>query len=143
MDDLEDIVHDVKLKEKEARGEDTAKAVVGTASILETFHVTNKKNKEKETVFGSRVLTGELTTRLKYQVLRDGELVYDSLSLQSLKHHKKTVSQLEKGQECGVCFDLGKKHDVEFQRGDIIECYKEVKTDDPKFCFKAGVAKSY
>lgn len=92
MDDLDDIVHDVRLKEKEVRGEDTAKEVVGTASILETFSVTNKKSKEKETVFGSRILTGELVTKLKYQVVRNDEIVYDGLSLQSLKHHKKSVS---------------------------------------------------
>ena len=33
MDDLENIVHDVKLKEREVRGEAHSKEVVGTASI--------------------------------------------------------------------------------------------------------------
>ena len=33
MDDLENIVHDVKLKEREVRGEAHSKEIVGTAAI--------------------------------------------------------------------------------------------------------------
>ena len=33
-DDLEDIVHDVKLSEAKARGETTTKEILGTAQIL-------------------------------------------------------------------------------------------------------------
>ena len=81
LDDLDDIVHDVKLKEKEIRGEDTDKEIIGMASILEKFTVTNKKSKSKEIIFGSRILEGELATKYKYQVLRNEEILCDDISL--------------------------------------------------------------
>lgn len=40
MDDLNDIVHDVKLEEMEARGEAVNKKVNGIGTILEVFDVT-------------------------------------------------------------------------------------------------------
>ena len=47
---------------------------------------------------------------------------------------------MEKGNECGVVFEA---HDLEFQRGDIIECYLEKENDTEKFVHKEGVTKSF
>ncbi len=39
-DDLNDIIHDVKLQEMELRGESKDKKVIGQASILDLFEIT-------------------------------------------------------------------------------------------------------
>ena len=56
--------------------------------------------------------------------MRDDEVIDDNLTLQSLKHHKQNVSQIVKGNECGLVFNPS-KHGVEYERGDIVECYSE------------------
>lgn len=110
-DDLQDIVHDVKLSEAKARGETVSKEIAGTAQILQTFNVTSTRGKKEATVFGSRVISGELNTKSKYQVIRNDEILKEGLALSSLKHLKQTVQKMEKGNECGVVFEL---HDLEF-----------------------------
>ena len=126
----------------ERGGEDCSREIVGAATVQETFTVTNKKNKSKETIFGSKIVSGELSASLKYQITRDDEVIADGLSLASLKHHKKSVSSLDKGHECGICFDA-KRSSYECQSGDVIQCYREVKNDEPRFSFKPGVVKSF
>ena len=64
-DDLNDIVHDVKLAELEAKGEATNKKIIGTACILEKFQVSVGKG-AKVDIFGSKALTGELDSKSKY-----------------------------------------------------------------------------
>ena len=57
-DDLNNIVHDVKLAELEAKGQALKKNVIGVASIADVFEVS--VGKAKTTVFGSKTLSGEL-----------------------------------------------------------------------------------
>ncbi len=78
-EDLDELVHDVKLAEAKARGESVSKEVIGTASILQTFNVTSTKGKKEATVFGSRIMSGELNTKSKYQVLRNDEILVEGL----------------------------------------------------------------
>jgi translation initiation factor IF-2 len=84
-------------------------------------------------------MTGAFDTKSKYQVLRDDEILFENLSLSSLRHLKTTVARMEKGNECGVVFEK----DLELERGDIIESYLEKETDTEKFVHKAGVSKSF
>lgn len=64
----------------------------------------------------------------------------DNLSLEHLKHHKKTVTSLDKGNECGLSFNQG---NLDLQKGDIIECYVTEKKEGTKFVFKPGVFKNF
>lgn len=112
-DDLNDIIHDVKLAEMEARGEATNKSILGTASILEVFQVKVGKG-QTVPIFGSKAFSGELHSKHLYQVVRDDEVIAEKLTVSSLKHHKKTVSLIEKGQECGVSFNSRKGVDLDF-----------------------------
>lgn len=91
-------------------------------------------------VFGSRIMTGAFDTKQKYMVTRGDEVIYENLTLASLKHHKTTVQRMERGNECGVIFDSAK--DLQLQRGDIIESYLERDTDTEKFVY-TGVTKTY
>ncbi len=90
-EDLEDIVHDIKLAEAKASGHNFSKEVIGTASILQTFNVTSTRGKKEATVFGSKVMTGHFDAKQKYQVWRNDEILFDNLTLSSLRHLKSTV----------------------------------------------------
>ena len=95
----------MKLEEAKARGDTLSKEVQGEAEIQQTFNVTSTRGKKEATVFGCRISDGELNTKCKYQVLRNGDVLVDNLTLSSLRHLKKTVTVIDKGNECGVVFD--------------------------------------
>jgi len=67
----------------------------------------------------------------------------DGLKIDNLKHHKKNVSTIEKGQECGVSFVSKRGIEFDFQRGDVIECYHEVESAQPKFTMTPGIGKTF
>lgn len=117
-EDLSDLVHDLKLAEAKAKGEATLKEIIGSAAVLQTFSVTSTRGKKEATVQGSKIVSGYLDTKSKYQVVRDDEILCEGLSLSSLRHLKTTVQRLESGSECGVVFDW--KKEIELQRGDMI-----------------------
>ena len=131
------MIHDVKQKDRLERGE-LGVNVKGEASIQQLFNVSEKK--KKVTVFGSRVITGELKSHLRYRIVRDDEIIHDKLTISSLKHLKKSLSTIEKGQECGVAFN---EPTPDAQNGDLIECYEDVSEVEYKFNFKSGVTKTY
>jgi len=62
---LNNIIHDVKLAELEAKGQALNKKVLGVASILEVFEVSVGKG-SKATVFGSKTISGELQSKNKF-----------------------------------------------------------------------------
>ena len=82
-------------------------------------------------MYGSRIASGELSLKDKYRVLSpDGEVLVDNLSLASIKHFKKNVSVLERGNECGLAFEMpsnSKKADLlnDIEKGFTIENYTE------------------
>ena len=79
-------------------------------------------------IFGSKTMSGSLHSKHKYQVVRGDDVIADGLTLSGLKHHKKNVSVIEKGQECGVSFNSKHGVEIDFERGDIVECYEEVES---------------
>ena len=74
-------------------------------------------------------------------IRRFEEVIIEGLKISHLKHHKKVVSQLEKGQECGISFET--KEPLELKQGDIIECYTLVDAEDEKFKHPPGVQRTY
>ena len=58
------------------------------------------------------------------RVTRGGELLYET-ELESLKHVKEDVSELDKGYECGIKI----KTPVPVQPGDILEVFKVEKIE--------------
>ena len=118
-EDLDDLVHDVKLAEQEASGELLNRKILGSGSILEVFDVSSGKGSRTK-IFGSKVQNGQLFARHKYSVSRNDELIADELTIESLKQHKKTMSSIDKGQECGISFNSRRGLAFEFQRGDVL-----------------------
>lgn len=100
--------------------------VHGKATVQAIFSVNNDKDK----IAGCRVLDGHLHKGsaeadkpiTNFRVFRDGELVTpegEELRATSLKKFKEDVETVRAGEECG----LSLTGTVDFQEGDVIECY--------------------
>ena len=52
------------------------------------------------------------------------------------------VSKLDKGNECGLCFEPT-KYELSIERGDVIESYTETEQSDEKFIHQPGITKTF
>ncbi|RHY33167.1 hypothetical protein DYB32_001804 [Aphanomyces invadans] len=96
---------------------------IGAAEILEFIPI-NLKGRRKASIAGVRVTDGSLVMDAKYRIVRDGEVLSEDLSLESMRHFQDKISESPKGQECGVQFTDG---EVTFKAGDILQAYRSIK----------------
>lgn len=78
---------------------------------------------------------------MKYRILRNGHCICEDLTVHNLKRHKKEVTKIDKGVECGISFD-GFKGNITLEEGDILECYTTKIAEPDKFEIKAGLKSS-
>ncbi|SDS65216.1 translation initiation factor IF-2 [Paraoerskovia marina] len=90
-------------------------AQLGTAEIREIFRSSKAGN-----IAGSIVRSGTITRNSKARVLRDGAVVGDNLTIDSLKRFKDDATEVREGFECGI--GLGSFNNV--QIGDTIETFE-------------------
>jgi len=100
--------------------------LLGKADILQTFELNNnRRGVPNPVVAGCKVTSGEMDRKHKFRVVRgdneDSVVILDNVTASSLRHFKKTVESVTKGNECGVIFD---DKVYEFETGDKIVCYK-------------------
>ncbi|HXB50367.1 MAG TPA: translation initiation factor IF-2 [Streptosporangiaceae bacterium] len=89
-------------------------AQLGTAEVREVFRVPRVGS-----VAGSIVRSGTITRNSKARLVRDGVVVSDNLSVESLRRFKDDVTEVREGFECGIGIGY---NDVKI--GDVIETFE-------------------
>jgi translation initiation factor IF-2 len=88
---------------------------LGTAEVREVFRVPRIGN-----VAGSLVRTGIIRRNSKARLIRDGVVVADNLTVESLKRFKEDATEVRDGYECGI--GLGSYNDIKID--DVIETFE-------------------
>lgn len=88
---------------------------LGTAEIRQVFRSSKFGN-----IAGSVVRSGSIRRNSKARVLRNGTVVGDNLTIESLRREKDDVTEVREGFECGI--GLGSFNDV--TEGDTIETFE-------------------
>jgi translation initiation factor IF-2 len=88
---------------------------LGTAEVREVFRVPRVGN-----VAGALVRSGTIRRNSKARLIRDGVVVADNLTIDSLKRFKDDVTEVREGFECGI--GLGSYNDIKID--DVIETYE-------------------
>lgn len=94
-----------------------AEEEIGNAKIKMIITLT-----DGSVVLGCRVEEGVIKRDCKVYVVRDDEIISES-RIKSLKINKSTVTEVKKGNECGIVLESK----VDAQEGDDIFCYKVVR----------------
>jgi translation initiation factor IF-2 len=88
---------------------------LGTAEVREVFRVPRIGN-----IAGSLVRTGLIRRNSKARLIRDGIVVADNLSVDSLRRFKDDATEVRDGYECGI--GLGSFNDIKID--DVIETFE-------------------
>ncbi len=90
-------------------------AQLGTAEVREVFRSSKFGN-----IAGCLVRTGEIRRNAKARLVRDGAIVADNLTVESLKRFKDDATEVREGYECGI--GLGSFNDIKVD--DVIETFE-------------------
>ena len=93
---------------------ETKEIPLGSAEVQKIFKV-SKFGK----IAGSKVIEGEIQSKSKARIVRDGSVVYDGEIL-SIFREKNAVKEVKNGLECGISL----KDFIDFKEKDIIESYQ-------------------
>jgi translation initiation factor IF-2 len=90
-------------------------AQLGTAEVREVFRSSKFGN-----IAGCLVRSGEIRRNTKARLVRDGVVVADNLTVESLKRFKDDATEVREGFECGI--GLGSFNDIKVD--DVIETFE-------------------
>ena len=96
---------------------DVKETVLGSAEIQKIFKVSNAGK-----IAGSKVINGEIKSKSKARIIRDGVVVYSG-EIQSIFREKNQVKEVGTGFECGISI----KDFIDFKEKDVIESYQAEK----------------
>ncbi|MFL4476810.1 translation initiation factor IF-2 [Paeniglutamicibacter sp. ORCA_105] len=108
-------IDDIELALKGMLKPEYEEAQLGTAEVREVFRSSKFGN-----IAGSIVRSGTIRRNTKARVLRDGKVIGEGLTVDSLKRFKDDATEVREGFECGI--GLGSFNDV--KDGDTIETYE-------------------
>ena len=92
--------------------------IIGQGVVSQEFMINEKK--QNIPVAGCRVNKGVFNKSKLFRISRGKDIVGEG-SLQSLKHHKDEVNEIQNGKDCGLrMVDVS----IRFKGGDIITCYE-------------------
>jgi translation initiation factor IF-2 len=89
--------------------------VLGNAEVRDIF-----KSSKAGNIAGSMVLDGIIRRNAKARLMRNGEIITDNLTIDSLKRFKDDATEVREGFECGIGVGTLK----EMQVGDTIQVYE-------------------
>ncbi len=92
---------------------DIKETVLGSAEIQKIFKVSSAGK-----IAGSKVVSGEIKSKSKARIIRDGVVVYNGEIL-SIFREKNQVKEVGTGLECGISI----KDFIDFKEKDVIESY--------------------
>ncbi len=92
---------------------DIKETVLGSAEIQKVFKVSSAGK-----IAGSKVISGEIKSKSKARIIRDGVVVYSGEIL-SVYREKNQVKEVGMGLECGISI----KDFIDFKEKDVIESY--------------------
>ena len=92
---------------------DIKETLLGSAEIQKIFKVSNAGK-----IAGSKVISGEIKSKSKARIIRDGVVVYSG-EISSLFREKNQVKEVGAGLECGISL----KDFLDFKEKDVIESY--------------------
>ena len=92
---------------------DIKETVLGSAEIQKIFKVSSAGK-----IAGSKVISGEIKSKSKARIIRDGVVVYNGEIL-SIFREKNQVKEVGSGLECGISI----KDFIDFKEKDVIESY--------------------
>ena len=92
---------------------DIKETLLGSAEIQKIFKVSNAGK-----IAGSKVISGEIKSKSKARIVRDGNVVYSGEIL-SIYREKNQVKEVGTGLECGISI----KDFIDFREKDVIESY--------------------
>ena len=92
---------------------DIKETVLGSAEIKKIFNVSNAGK-----VAGSKVISGEIKSKSKARIIRDGVVVFNGEIL-TIFREKNQVKEVGTGLECGISI----KDFIDFKEKDVIESY--------------------
>ncbi len=93
---------------------DVKETVLGSAEIQKIFKVS-----KAGIIAGSKVINGEIKSKSKARIIRDGVVVYTG-EIQSIFREKNQVKEVGTGLECGISI----KDFIDFKEKDVIESYQ-------------------
>jgi translation initiation factor IF-2 len=110
-------IEEIELSLKGMLKPEYEEAIIGSAEVREIF-----KSSKAGNIAGSIVKDGIIRRNAKARILRNGAILVDNLTIDSLKRFKDDATEVREGFECGI--GLGNMKEI--AQGDIIQCFEMV-----------------
>jgi len=108
-------IEEIELSLKGLLKPEFEEIVLGNAEVRDIF-----KSSKAGNIAGSMVLDGIIRRNAKARLMRNGEVITDNLTIDSLKRFKDDATEVREGFECGIGVGTLK----EMQVGDTIQVYE-------------------
>jgi translation initiation factor IF-2 len=110
-------IEEIELSLKGMLKPEYEEAIIGSAEVREIF-----KSSKAGNIAGSIVKDGVIRRNAKARILRNGAVLVDNLTIDSLKRFKDDATEVREGFECGI--GLGNMKEI--AQGDIVQCFEMV-----------------
>ena len=110
-------IEEIELSLKGLLKPEFEESIIGNAEVREIF-----KSSKAGNIAGSVVKDGVIRRNAKARIVRNGTVLVDNLTIDSLKRFKDDATEVREGFECGI--GLGNMKEI--AQGDIIQCFEMV-----------------